>query len=164
MAKPILVTEQAIRRASKNNVMAADVLQPCLLGVGYRVSSVTTSSWKREFILRSATVLGKATLLPASGSSRQPDSSTFSPDSEVPASVIAAAGVILQDTLRLLQVGPSVQAVPTAPTEELSCCNRLQEGIAVLEACYPGRASAHNTAPRKSERMRRWQMTCGATY
>ncbi len=142
--------------------MAGAALQPCLLGVGYRVSSVTTSSWKREFISRSATVLGKDTLLPASGSSKQPDSSTLSPDSEVPASVIAAAGVILQDTFRLLQVGPKVQAVPTAPAEELSCCNRLQAGIAVLCCC--GRASAHNTAPKKSEHMRRWQMTCGATY
>ena len=106
--------------------MAGAALHPCLLGVGYRVSSVTTSSWKREFMLRSATVLGKDTLLPALGSSKQPDSSTFSPDSEVPAFVIAAAGVILQETLRLLQVGPNVQAVPTAPTDELSCCNRLQ--------------------------------------
>ena len=83
-------------------------------------------------------MVGKDTLLPASGSSKQPDPSTLSPDREVPAFVIAAAGVILQDTFRLLQVGPSVQAVPTAPTEELSCCNRL---------CT-----------------RRWQLICEATY
>ncbi len=120
------------------HVMAGAALQPCLLGVGYRVSSVTTRSWKREFISRSATVLGKDTLLPASGSSKQPYPSTFSPDSEVPAFVIAATGLILQDTFRLLQVGPNVQAVPTAPAVELSCCNRLH--------------------------MRRWQLIHEATY
>ncbi|KAA6428462.1 MAG: hypothetical protein FRX49_01338 [Trebouxia sp. A1-2] len=113
-------------------------MQPCLLGVGYRVSSVTTRSWKRESILRSLTVLGKDTLLPASGSSKQPDPSTFSPASEV---------------------GPNVQAVPTAPAEELSCCNRLSmtgwqlicEAANQLETCPRRLASVSSPSPPETK-------------
>ncbi len=64
--------------------------------------------------------------------SKQPESSTVRPVSEVPAAVMAAAGVILQDTFRLLQVGPTVQAVPTVPAVEFSCCSRLHAIVAYV--------------------------------
>ena len=74
--------------------------------------------------------LGKETLLPAYGINRQPEppDTGVRPAREVPAAVMAAAGVSLQETLRLLQVGPTVQAVPTVPadSELFCCCNRLK--------------------------------------
>ena len=38
---------------------------------------------------------------------------------------MAAMGVVLQDTFRLLQVGPTVQAVPTVPIVAFAWCSRL---------------------------------------
>ena len=95
-----------------------------LLGTGNSVSSVTTSIWNRASMLR--LVMGlEDTLLPALGASKQPVARTCSPVRDMPAFVIAVTGSILQETFRLLQVGPTAHAVPTVPMVALACCNRL---------------------------------------
>ena len=100
--------------------------QSCLFGVGYSMSSVTTNIWNRESIARLVTAWGNDTLVPALGTSKQPESRISRPVSEMPAAVMAAVGVIMQDTFKLLQVGPRVPAVPTVPAVEPSCCSRLK--------------------------------------